>query len=141
MMPSRAQSAMFRLSILCLAALLLPLAGGTRGARSLKGLDASMSQRVHPVLIRNNHNALLQVVVEVKDKEDVRLRSVEFSLDGTDNLSDLESLELFYSGEKREFAPETAFGTPTQPAARIFFRGDQTLRTGTHVFWLSCRLR
>ena len=141
MTPSRAQNAMFRLSILCLALLLLPLAGGTRGAGSLEGLDASMSQRVHPVLIRNDHNALLQVVVEVKHKEEVRLRSIAFSLDGTDNLSDLESLELFYTGEKRQFAPETAFGKPAQPAARISFRGDQTLRAGTHVFWLSCRLR
>ncbi len=140
-MPSRVQKAIFRLSILCLAALLLPLAGGTRGAGSSKGLDASTTQRVHPVLIRNDHNALLQVVVEVKHKQDVRVRSVGFSLDGTDNLSDLESLELFYTGEKREFAPETAFGKPVQPAARISFHGDQILRAGTHVFWLSCRLR
>ena len=140
-MPSRVQKAIFRLSILCLAALLLPLAGGTRGAGSSKGLDASTTQRVHPVLIRNDHNALLQVVVEVKHKQDVRVRSVGFSLDGTDNLSDLESLEPFYTGEKREFAPETAFGKPVQPAARISFHGDQILRAGTHVFWLSCRLR
>ena len=93
-----------------------------------------MSQRVHPVLIRNDHNALLQVVVEVKQKEDVRLRSVAFSLDGTDNLSDLESLELFYTGEKREFATETVFGKPAQPAARdLFPRGSNLTRRDARV--------
>ncbi len=132
----------FRLCALFLVALLTPLAIITCGSSSSKELSASVSQRIHPVLIRNDRNPLLQLVIKVKREENIRLRSISFSLEGTDDLADLESLELFYAGEDQELLiAGTGFGQPAQPATKISFQGNQVLRSGTHVFWLSCRLR
>ena len=35
----------------------------------------------------------------------------------------------------------TPFGQPAEPASEVTFRGNQVLRQGTNVFWLSCTLR
>ena len=125
------------------------------------GIQAVASQRVHPVLIRNEHNALTQVVVEVEQK-DVRATSLTFSLHGTDDPTDIESLRLFYSGGKgpQELDPirggtsfsgdrhallveftGRSFGKLSKPDAEVTFHGDQVLEPGTNVFWLSCKLR
>ena len=124
-------------------------------------VGAVNSQSVHPLLIRNAHNALIHVVVEVQ-QPDAHATSFTFSLRGTDELKDLETLRLFYSrdkqprvldqvrngssfsGDRRALLAEltgTPFGRPSESAAEVKFRGSQALRQGTNVFWLSCKLR
>lgn len=98
---------------------------------------AASAQQVHPVLIRNEVNAVAELVVKVATDDPLSLRAVRFTLDGTDDLDDIESLELL-SGEK---APRERFGGVTQPARSIEFRGDLRLNRGENVFRLSCRLR
>ena len=131
------------------------------GLNSPSGVAATASQRVHPVLIRNDHNCLMHVVVEV-EQPDVRATSFTFSMSGTDDLGDIENLRLFFSGDKRPpeldktrngrsvsgdrkdlLAQLTAapFGGEAKPAAELTFRGDQVLGQGTNVFWLSGKLR
>ena len=63
-------------------------------------LTATASQRLHPALIRNEHNALIQVVVDAK-QPGIHVSAFTFSLRDTDDLQDLDSLRLFYSGNKR----------------------------------------
>jgi sialidase-1 len=113
----------------------------TRGEDSPEGLAASTIQPVHPLLIRNEHNAVLRVVIEIQGKNEQRVKSLSFGLDGTDDTGDLESLELFFTGDNRDFSPRVAFGQPVKPGAAVTFRGEQTLRAGENVFWLSCRLK
>lgn len=134
-----------------------PLAAAATSGR----IDATASQRVHPVLIGNDHNAVIQVVVE-SDRTDVRATSFTFSLRGTDDLEDIESLRLYYSGDHspaeldqirsgvnfsgdRDAVPAKLAGRPfgavLRPGGEVTFRGDQVLRPGANVFWLSCRLR
>ena len=136
------------------------LSNGGEAARADE-VQATASQRVHPVLIRNDHNALVQVVVEV-GQQDVHATSFTFSLRGTDDPTDIESLRLFYSGSKGlqeldasrsgiSFSGDrhglfvefkgSPFGTLSKPAAELTFRDDQVLQPGTNVFWLSCKLR
>ncbi len=131
------------------------------GAARADEVQAAASQRVHPVLIGNEHNALIQVVVEV-DQRDVHVTSLTFSLRGTDDPTDIESLRLFYSGSTRpqeidairsgiNFSGDrhgvlvelagNPFGALSRPTAEVTFRGDQVLGPGTNVFWLSCKLR
>ena len=133
----------------------------TSPLRAATKVEATASQRVHPVLIRNDHNALIHVVVEVRQPE-VHVTSFTFSLRGTDELKDLETLRLFFSGDKlpRELdkvrngtsfsgdrqallagLTATPFGRGAKPAAELTFPGDQVLRPGTNAFWLSCKLR
>ena len=124
-------------------------------------VQATASQRVHPVLIRNDLNCLTHVVVKV-EQQNVHGISLTFSLRGTDDLKDIESLRLFYSGnqlpgeldrilsgvnfsgDRHVLLTEIAgspFGALLQPADELIFHGDQLLQQGVNVFWLSCKLR
>ena len=155
--------AITRSTVRCLVAAFLAACSLSNGDEAAQADEAqgTASQRVHPLLIRNDHNALIQVVVEV-GQGDVHATSFTFSLRGTDDPTDIESLRLFYSGGKRsqeldairsgiDFSGDrhgvlvelagSPFGTLSKPAAELTFRGDQVLRPGTKVFWLSCKLR
>ena len=103
------------------------------------GIKAASRQRIHPVLIRNDRNPLLEVIVESEQK-DVFLYSLTFSLKGTDDLSDVESLRVFSPGAKQNYSTQATFGDPVRPAGEIVFRGNIRLRRGVNVLWLSCRL-
>ncbi len=132
------------LSLLSVSFLLMAclfILNDARGAEAVEGLAAAASQPVHPVLIRNEHGPLVRVTVDVDGKPDVRLRSLAFSLEGTDDLADLDSLVLLSTGDKLEFSPAAPFGERAAPAKAIAFRGDLSLHAGKNVFWLSCRLK
>ena len=151
----------YTLPILLIHFSLVLFANRLEGATKQDTIKATTSQRVHPVLIRNDHNALIQVILEVRQKG-IQATSLSFSLLGTDALEDIASLQLFYSGTR--FASEldqrssgirfsgdpTAllanltdlpFGKTSKPTAKLTFRGEQLLQQGTNVFWLSCKLR
>jgi sialidase-1 len=98
-------------------------------------------RRVHPVLMRNDAGALLQIVVDVQRGKGVRLQAMHFTLDGSDNVDDFESLSLFATGDVQEFATKTAVGKSIAPARAVELRADAALRPGRNVFWLSCRLK
>lgn len=110
-------------------------------AEPVAGISASASAPVHPVLIRNDHGPLVRVVIDVDAKQDMRVRSLAFSLAGTDDLGDLDSLALYSTGDKQDFSPAMQFGERANPAKEIAFRVEQKLQPGKNVFWLSCRLK
>ena len=82
------------------------------------------------------------------------MRSLTFSLDGTDDLSDIQHLELFFSdrhpphglnalrngknyhGDRRAVLAELTlpFGSPSATSACVTFRGDRLLAPGTNYF-------
>ena len=130
-------------SWMALAPLVVPFALThiARGDDATQGLTVRTVEPVHPILIRNEHGPLLRVVVDVPDKTEVRLTSLSFELGGTDDTGDLDSLEVFFTGDKEEFSPAVAWGEPAAPAMSIAFRGGQLLKAGRNVFWLSCRLK
>ena len=104
------------------------------------GVRASARQRIHPVLIRRDRNPLLQVRIESKQKA-AFLSSITFALDGTDDPGDLESLQVFLTGEKAEFSTGAEFGDRCAAAKEVTFQGSVRLKPGINTFWLSCRLR
>ena len=113
-------------------------AGGSAGAAG--GLVVTTAQRVHPVLLRNDHNPLLSVTVNA-DQQGVAATALTVTLEGTDELNDLDLLELFYDGNEPRFSTDASFGNAQASARELTFRGNQPLRRGANVFWLSCRLR
>ena len=122
------------------ACLALVLAAAGCGGPAPAGLEVTASQRVHPVLIRNDHNPLMRLTVEAKDPG-LSARSFTFRLNGTDDPNDIESLELFYSGDGEDFQAGDRFGDAAGPAPELVFRGDRELSPGKNVFWLSVRLQ
>lgn len=106
-----------------------------------RGVDATTSQRVHPVLIRNDHQPILQLTVQVTGAQEAHLNSVACSLEGTDDPADLDSLRLFYTADRQTFTADQPFGDPTQPGSQLSFSGNQPLRPGANTFWLAGRLK
>lgn len=104
-------------------------------------IQVTSSSPIYPILLRNEHGPLVRIVVDVADATAVEVKAVEFQLEGTDDLADLESLTLFWTGDKETFSAENPFGEPAQPAAAVTFRGQQTLNTGRNVLWLSARVK
>lgn len=104
-------------------------------------LTAAVTTPVHPLLIRNDHGPLLSVVVDVAKGVEARATSLTVTLDGTDDLNDLESLSLFTTGDSTVFSPSTPLSAPITPVPEVTFQVDQPLREGKNVFWLSCRLK
>jgi sialidase-1 len=127
---------MIIVSLLCCS-----LHGSQLPEAALEEVTVTTLRRVHPVLIRNEHNALLQIVVDVQRDREVRLQAMHFALDGCDDVGDLASLALHATGDKQEFSPASAVGKPAEPGRTAEFQTDVPLRRGTNVYWLSCQLK
>ena len=111
----------------------------TSAAETSDLVQATTRQRIHPILIRRDFNPLLQVRVDAKQKA-VFLSSITFSFEGTDNLADVESLQVFLTGENERFSTDVQFGNRSAAAGKVTFRGNTRLNPGVNTFWLSCRL-
>lgn len=114
---------------------------GNSGPDAANKLTAVVTSPVHPLLVRNEHGPLLCVVVDVAKGVEARATSLTVTLDGTDDLNDLDSLSLFTTGDSAAFSPSTPLSQPVTPVSEVTFQIDQPLREGKNVFWLSCRLK
>ncbi|MEC9004483.1 MAG: BNR-repeat neuraminidase N-terminal domain-containing protein, partial [Planctomycetota bacterium] len=103
-------------------------------------LSAVVKKRVHPVLIRNDHNALLSLTITA-DKPFVQLESVTVSLAGCDDVQDLDTLKLFQASGEGKFETTAGFGDRLAAAQTMTFHGHARLKKGANVFWLSGRLK
>jgi sialidase-1 len=107
----------------------------------LQGLAANVVRPVHPILIRNHLGPLLRIIIDVTPGQTARLASIEFSLDATDDLNEIEAVQLFGTGNQETFSPATPIGEAAAPAQAITLPVDRPLTEGRNVFWLSCRLK
>ncbi|MFO0817028.1 MAG: alpha/beta hydrolase fold domain-containing protein [Pirellulales bacterium] len=100
-----------------------------------------VTRPAHPLLVRNEQGPMLRVALDVAKVEAVRLVSLEFSLEGTDDLGDIDTLRLFHTKAADTFSATSPVGEAKQPAKTIKWSVDQPLVEGKNVFWLSCRLK
>ncbi|MCY2968047.1 MAG: exo-alpha-sialidase, partial [Planctomycetota bacterium] len=105
------------------------------------GPVASVVRPVHPILIRNPHGPMLRVTIDVQAGQSIQLASMDFSLDGTDDLGDIETLQLFSTGSQQAFSPATPLGDSVAPTKTITLSIDRALVEGPNHFWLACRLK
>jgi hypothetical protein len=69
-----------------------------------------VTRPVHPLLVRNEQGPMLRVALDVAKGDAVRLASLEFSLDGTDDLGDIDSLRLFHTRAADTFSATSSGG-------------------------------
>jgi sialidase-1 len=124
------------LQYIVLASQLLLMHAGVFSAE----LKVTCISPIHPILIRNEHGPIVKVVIDVPDEMNVEVNSLEFSLEGTDELSDLKSLTLYWTGAEERFSSEHRFGDSQAPMTKITFQGNKTLSSGRNTFWLDCKL-
>ncbi len=105
------------------------------------GVVASVVRPAHPVLIRNQHGPMLRIMIDVPTGQTARLTSLEFAMNGTDDLNDIEAIQLFDAGNQESFSPVAPIGEAVAPALMITLPMDRALAEGKNIFWLSCRLQ
>lgn len=110
----------------------------TQPARSDE-VSAQVLRRVHPVLIRNEYNPVLQVTLRTADGGAATLQKATFSLAGSSELDDIDSLQLFYT-EGANFSSQVPIGEPQAAAPTVVFSASQPLGPAGSL-WLSLRLR
>jgi sialidase-1 len=54
-----------------------------------------------PVLINNKDNPVLYMELISKANQDMQVKEVRISMDGTTNLNDIQTIRLLYSGKKK----------------------------------------
>ena len=100
-------------------------------------LTATVRQMTRPVLIRNEHNSLLQLTIHSKQPF-VQVRSIGVTLEGARNL---ESLQFYITGGTNALSSEMPLGERLRARKEIVFTGHARLVAGANHFWLSCRVR
>ena len=99
------------------------------------------SQRQLPVLTGKDANEVLKITVIRKESVPVSVKKISISTSGTSDLTDLESISIFYTGSDEIFSSETNFTNPMQPAEKLVFEGGQVLEQDTSYFWVSYKLK
>lgn len=110
--------------------LLPPLASCTE-------LGAVTRQMVRPVLIRNEHNSLLQLTINAK-RPFVQLKAIAVELEGA---MELESLQFYFTDVDDGLSTQKPFGERLRSHKSVVFKGHARLRAGPNHFWLSCRAK
>ena len=102
-------------------------------------IQATQRQRIHPVLIRNDRNPLLEITIK-SARQAVFLNSLTFSLKGTDDVNDINALQVYSPGETQDYSTPMTFGDSIAASTTVVVRGNIRLRQGTNILWLSCHL-
>ena len=100
-------------------------------------LGAVTRQMVRPVLIRNEHNSLLQLTINAK-RPFVQLHAITVELEGA---MELESLQFYFTAVDDGFSTQKSFGERLRSDKSVVFKGHARLRAGPNHFWLSCRAK
>jgi sialidase-1 len=131
-------------------------------SRTENNVKVSLNQMQVPVLKFKENNPVLQIKMVVsEDKRSHRVTSISVSTEGTDDLTDIKTVRLFYLGKdsllmRYEKDIEHAgnivdplyddevklveFGVDEMPSAFITFEGEQVLEQGDNFFLLSYEL-
>ena len=100
-------------------------------------LGAVTRQMVRPVLIRNEHNSLLQLTINAK-RPFVQVQAITVELEGA---TELESLQFYFTGADGSFSTMKTFGDRLRSHKSVVFKGHARLTAGPNRFWLSCRAK
>lgn len=120
----------------------IALLGAAEPARNNEPpLTAVMTHHVHPVLLRKPHCEIGQITITVKGSTTAVVEGLTVSLEGTTELSDLTSIQIFQTQSSSTFSPKVSFGEPAAPRETNTFHGRMPLRTGKNVLWIACTLR
>ena len=109
---------------------------------------AEADQPMLPALIGNPATAIARLTIHVATGPGVppAIETIRVNTAGTSDLSDIEQVELFYTGAEpaldvRRLSDVAKFGESQPPANVLEFAGRQSLVSGANHFWVSMRLR
>ncbi|MDF1852486.1 MAG: sulfatase-like hydrolase/transferase [Verrucomicrobiales bacterium] len=103
----------------------------------------TLLQRRHPVLIGKEENAVLGIRLEVEGTLGPApvVSELILSSEGTDNLQNIDSAQVFYAGSELTVQGALSFGDRVAPQDQWKVKGEQALSPGENYFWISYRLK
>lgn len=112
-----------------------------RTAASMASGKIKVYSPVYPILIGKQYNPVLQIAVDAIDTTQVvNLEKLVISLDGTDKLEDILSIQIFYTGNQPEFSTDQLFAKTESVFNSLQLSGKQALAYQKNYFWLSITL-
>lgn len=122
--------------------LLLFLFAGLAGCQtSQKSFTAIQCKTIRPAFIRADDNPLLSIKINNPSEEEITIKEITLSTEGTNNPDDIESVNLYFTGNAEQFSPTVLFGKTQQNPHALTFKGMQTLKPGNNYFWVSGRIK
>ncbi len=122
--------------------LFLFLIAGLTGCQSpQKSFTAVQSKTVRPAFIRAENNPLLSIKINNPSEEEITIKEITLSSEGSSNPDDIESVNLYFTGNSERFSPTVLFGKTQQNPQYLTFKGMQTLKPGNNYFWVSGRIK
>ena len=110
-----------------------------------------VSQPISPALIGNRSNPIALISIKTQGQLTPKTaKQIRINTSGTTDLSDIEWVEVYYTGANRElsnnvpdanFPEQSRFGKQMRPADVITFEGEQQLLEGDNYFWISYKLK
>lgn len=110
---------------------------------SEKQVSASISnlRRQTPVLTLKQENTILQIGLKVSSSAALTIEKIKINLQGTTDLSDIESIKLSYIGNSLKSNVNRQFGKVFSPAANIVFKDRLIIRDQTAYFCVLVHLK
>lgn len=100
-------------------------------------LKVNVSNQVAPAFIRQTDNNVLRIQIDNPSDQEIILENVTLSLEGTDDLKDIENIRLYFTGSSDNFRKDVLFGHTMQPTNQLTFKGQQVLKPGNNNLWAS----
>lgn len=108
-------------------------------------------QPVSPALVGNRTNPVALIAVQTTGSlNPISMKGLRINTHGTTDLSDVQCIEIYYTGPKREisnsvpddnFPEQSRFGEAMKAGNTVTFNGAQELSEGMNYFWVSFKLR
>ncbi|SHG51088.1 sialidase-1 [Fodinibius roseus] len=104
----------------------------------------TIQQEVSPVLIGRERNPVLQIQLRADgalvSSEDA-VGSLKITTEGTTDIGDIASVDIFYAGEEGSLEEAVRFGGTEQVDEVMEIPGRQELEEGDNFFWVSYKLK
>lgn len=106
------------------------------------GGSVEFKQPKLPVLTFKENNKILEIKVDVpKELESVSVESLSFNFTGSSNISDIESVEMWYADSLIHFSKAESLGKQSVLEGVLIIEKTQPLKSGENYFWLSAELK
>ena len=104
-------------------------------------VNVTPSKMTMPVFIGKQENSLLTLKVNNPTDQEICVKSLTVTPEGCTQISDVESVRAYFTGNSAQFNPNVLFGQPSTAGQTIQFQGKQYLKPGDNYFWISVTLK
>lgn len=91
-----------------------------------------------PILRNNTHKPIIRIAI--KSKEKVKLKSIIIDFEGSTNLTDIQNIEVFYTGKDTVFKAKNLLLMYSKISKQVELKTDYKLDEKETNIWISIRL-